>query len=81
MSSGKISSCLGISFISSAVSSSVSPSFLINFSFGLMVLLYVVVNIFYSIFLKHVVILDVMIIAAGYVLRVLAGAELVDAYP
>ena len=34
---------------------------------------YVVINIAYSIHLKHVVLLDVFIIAAGFMLRILAG--------
>ena len=34
---------------------------------------YLVLNTFYSIFLKHVVIVDVMTIALGFVLRVMAG--------
>ena len=37
-------------------------------------LCYLVLNSLYSIHLKHVVILDVMIVAAGFVLRVAAGA-------
>lgn len=40
---------------------------------------YVVLNVLYSFALKHVVIVDVMSIAAGFVLRVLAGAAAVDA--
>ena len=37
------------------------------------VLIYMVMNIFYSLKLKHVVILDVFIIATGFMLRILAG--------
>jgi 4-hydroxybenzoate polyprenyltransferase len=36
-------------------------------------LIYVLVNIAYSVHLKHVVILDVFIIASGFMLRILAG--------
>jgi 4-hydroxybenzoate polyprenyltransferase len=45
--------------------------------FGGILLTYVVLNVFYSVRLKHVVILDVMTIAAGFVLRVLAGAAII----
>jgi len=38
---------------------------------------YVVLNILYSHWLKHMVLLDVFVIAAGYVLRALAGAFVV----
>lgn len=37
-------------------------------------LFYFVINVLYSFILKHVVIIDVMIIAAGFVLRAIAGA-------
>jgi 4-hydroxybenzoate polyprenyltransferase len=39
----------------------------------IILLIYVLVNIAYSVHLKHVVILDVFIIASGFMLRILAG--------
>lgn len=39
---------------------------------------YVVLLLLYSVVLKHVVILDVLVIAAGFVLRAIAGALAVD---
>jgi 4-hydroxybenzoate polyprenyltransferase len=45
------------------------------------ILLYLTLNTLYSIWLKHVVILDVMIIASGFVLRVLAGTTLAGVAP
>ena len=42
--------------------------------FVLCMVAYVVLNALYSLWLKHVVLLDIFLIAAGYVLRALAGA-------
>lgn len=56
-------------------------SYLINHVFGLIVLGYIILNVAYSVFLKHIVIVDVMVIAACFLLRVMAGAAIVDIYP
>ena len=42
-------------------------------------LFYFILNVLYSFWLKNVVILDTLIVAAGFVIRVTAGAVLVDA--
>jgi 4-hydroxybenzoate polyprenyltransferase len=42
---------------------------------------YLVLNLMYSVGLKHVVIIDVLIISAGFVLRILAGAAAIPAMP
>ncbi|MDD5255766.1 MAG: decaprenyl-phosphate phosphoribosyltransferase [Candidatus Omnitrophica bacterium] len=46
-----------------------------GFAYG--IILYFGINLVYSLYLKHVLILDVMCIAAGFVLRVLSGAVLI----
>ncbi|GAB4300829.1 MAG: decaprenyl-phosphate phosphoribosyltransferase [Ignavibacteriaceae bacterium] len=46
--------------------------------FGLSVLTFFLLNVLYSFFLKKIVILDVFSIAAGFALRVLAGAFVID---
>lgn len=51
-----------------------------NVYFGSVVGLYLVINYFYSKKLKHLVLLDVFSIAAGFMLRVIAGAVIIDVY-
>jgi 4-hydroxybenzoate polyprenyltransferase len=46
---------------------------LIDILFMALLLIYFIINVFYSIRLKHVVIVDIMIIASGFVLRALGG--------
>jgi 4-hydroxybenzoate polyprenyltransferase len=51
---------------------------LISFNFFYICAIYLFMNLAYSKWLKHVPILDVMIIAAGFVLRVAAGVSLIE---
>lgn len=53
-------------------------AFLLDLSFGLIVTIYLLVMIAYSFWLKNVVIVDVLTIAAGFVLRVAAGVPMVQ---
>ena len=54
--------------------------FRFNTDFFLIAVLYIIINILYSIYLKKVVILDVLIIALGFVLRVLIGGVIDQIY-
>jgi 4-hydroxybenzoate polyprenyltransferase len=54
-------------------------SFLLDFYFGVIVLGYWLLQIAYSLVLKNIVIVDVLTIAAGFVLRVAGGVVLVEA--
>lgn len=46
--------------------------------FGALTLLYLIINLLYSFWLKNVAIVDVLLIAAGFLIRVGAGTVLVD---
>jgi 4-hydroxybenzoate polyprenyltransferase len=52
-------------------------AYLLSPAFMLILVTYLVINLLYSRWLKHVPILDVMIIAFGFVLRVAAGVTLI----
>lgn len=53
---------------------SVYFSFLIDTAFGLLIVLYLVNNVLYTLYVKNLVILDVMSIALGFIIRVAGGA-------
>lgn len=52
----------------------------LSFFFFLACLTYLVLQIFYSVYLKSHVILDVLAIAGGFILRVVAGAFVIDVH-
>ncbi len=52
-------------------------AYLLSPSFAAIALLYLLVNLAYSNYFKHIPLIDVMILAAGYVLRVGAGVMLI----
>lgn len=54
--------------------SAVYAAFRINTGFGITVVLYLLNNLLYTLYVKHLVILDVMSIAIGFILRVAGGA-------
>ena len=54
-----------------------AAGYLLAWQFALVVLVYLTLMLVYSKWLKHIPILDVMIIAAGFVLRVHAGTTLI----
>jgi 4-hydroxybenzoate polyprenyltransferase len=55
-----------------------SGAFALSFGFGLVAVGYLLLNLAYSLGLKRVVILDVMMVAAGFLLRAIAGATVID---
>ncbi len=50
----------------------------LGWDFVAVILAYMVLSTAYSLYLKHIVILDVMAVAAGFMLRAIAGAAAVD---
>lgn len=56
---------------------SLVAAFLLSAPFGLTALAYFLLQVAYSLWLKRIVILDVFAIAAGFVLRAVAGAEVI----
>ncbi|MCX8026195.1 MAG: UbiA prenyltransferase family protein, partial [Thermanaerothrix sp.] len=52
-------------------------AFYLSLGFGLILISYFLLNLAYSLWLKHIPIVDVLIIAAGFVLRVAGGVSLI----
>ena len=50
----------------------------LNFRFKMFLLSYFLLNIFYTFIFKHIVLLDIFSIAAGFMLRVIAGAYVIS---
>jgi len=57
---------------------SLPASFYISRSFFIIALVYFVLTLAYSKWLKHIALIDVMVLAAGFVLRVAAGVSLIQ---
>lgn len=53
-------------------------AFVLHFRFSLLVLGYLILTLAYSAKLKHVVIIDVLALTAGFVIRAVAGAEVIN---
>lgn len=60
------------------VSISVIGGYFLSRAFLLILLIYFLINLAYSLKLKHIPLLDVLIIAAGFVLRVAAGVSIIQ---
>jgi 4-hydroxybenzoate polyprenyltransferase len=76
--SGTLSSSAAIMAAALLVAVSLSSAFVLGWLFGLVSLAYLLLMMAYSFYLKNLVILDVMVIAAGFVLRVFAGTAAVE---
>lgn len=63
------------------VTLSLTASFFLNKLFAVCILTYLVLNVLYTIRLKHITIIDIIIISIGFVIRVIAGGVVADIIP
>lgn len=75
MASGKISKPIGLFLALICAVMSVTIALQLPLMFLVVLLIYTVLNLSYSLYLKHVVLIDLLIVAACYLLRVYAGAK------
>ncbi|MEW6685328.1 MAG: decaprenyl-phosphate phosphoribosyltransferase [Candidatus Edwardsbacteria bacterium] len=78
LASGRLKAGQAISALIIFIPSSLAVSYWLNLSFFIIALAYFLLQLAYSFSLKNVVILDVFIVAIGFVLRVLAGAVVIN---
>jgi 4-hydroxybenzoate polyprenyltransferase len=76
--SGGLSPRIALSAAVTIAAVAIAAAFMVTTSFGVVATTYLLLLGLYSASLKHLVILDVLTIAAGFVLRALAGAVAVD---
>jgi decaprenyl-phosphate phosphoribosyltransferase len=72
--SGRVSPSLAWAAFAALLVGGLSAAFAMSAAMGVVVLMYVGMNIAYSVKLKHLPFVDVAVIAAGFLLRLLAGA-------
>lgn len=72
--SGAVPVRTAVFFATLLLIASVYSSFKLNLHFGLLILTYLVLTTAYSIKLKHLVIIDILALAGGFVIRAAAGA-------
>lgn len=77
MASGALHPVIALSFGGILLFVSLFSAFFFDTLFGIVLTVYFLLNIGYSLKLKHVVILDVMIISAGFVLRAIGGSLMI----
>jgi len=76
--SGKVSVMTASALAFILFAGATTAAFMMRFEFGLIAVLFVAINLLYSLWLKHIVILDVMSISASFVIRAYAGAIIID---
>ena len=73
MASGRLKPALALSFGGVLLAGSLLAGWYQSRLFGLLLLAYFAMNVLYSLRLKHIVILDIMVIAAGFAMRAVGG--------
>jgi 4-hydroxybenzoate polyprenyltransferase len=78
---GRVSAPAGAAVAVALLLAGIYAGFRLGMATGTCLVLYAVNSLLYSRFLKHVAVLDVMSIAIGFVIRLVAGVFVVDAVP
>ncbi|MBC7362865.1 MAG: decaprenyl-phosphate phosphoribosyltransferase [Candidatus Aminicenantes bacterium] len=80
LASGRLKKSTAILIAAISASLSFTLAFSINRAFVSIILAYLLLQILYSLKLKHLVIIDIFSVAAGFLLRIIAGALAIKVY-
>ncbi len=75
--SGAVNPTLALWFAVAGVLVALSCGFFLSFTFGVVALLYFLLTLSYSFYFKHVAIIDILLLALGFVLRSVAGVFII----
>ncbi len=78
LAAGELSARFGLPAALVLIAGGLSASFIVDTGFGVLVALYLGITTAYNLRLKDQVILDIFAIAAGFVIRSAAGAQIID---
>jgi len=78
LASGQLPVRVAIAFMTVGACGALVLSFLLSLPFGFTALGYFTLTLSYTLYIKHLVILDVMAIAGGFILRAVAGAAAIQ---
>lgn len=81
LASGKIEIPKALTLMFILMVCAITFSILLSFHLGFIIISYIVLNFLYSKWLKHITLLDINIIALGFVLRLFAGATMINIDP
>lgn len=81
LAAGTVAVPAAMTLLATLVGGGLLGAFLLDTKFGVIALIYLALNVAYSTVLKRASIIDVLLIALGFVLRVYAGGALIDVAP
>lgn len=80
LAAGRLKKSQAVFFFVVLSAAALALTLVLNMNFLAIALVYFLLQLFYSFWLKHVVILDVFIVAAGFIIRVVAGGYAIEVY-
>lgn len=79
--SGRVSVPTAVTVMLALTAAGLAATFLVELVLGGIGLIYLAINVAYSLGVKRIVLVDVMAVASGYVIRAVAGAVAIDVSP